>query len=205
MNVETKTAPVSDLGEHGFHVLLSDPSIDREGDQLHLHEWKTPLPQQIPFSADHDMTTNGVVGSGRPELTDRGLELHGRWAQTDRAQHVRQLVVGGHLKSVSVEFIRHSDKSGKVSRELIGGSFVHTPSNPAARVLSAKGVDIKAPSAPELLQAIHDASSLLGAQCVPSDQTEAAPSPDDGSDDGANKALAEALAVKGRLLRMRLS
>jgi hypothetical protein len=51
------------------------------------------------------------------------------------------------------------------------------------------------------VQAIHDASCLLGASCV----TESTPDPDDGGSEGANKSVtAPALEAKARLLRMRL-
>jgi hypothetical protein len=212
-----KDATVSPVGESEFHVLLSTPHTDRDGEQLHLGEWKTPLPQSIPFSADHDMTSNGIVGSGTPALTARGLEVYGRWAETERARHVRGLVNSGHLTHTSVEFMTHRDtKSGNASRELIGGSFVYTPSNTRARVLSSKAftsfmeamASTKAPDSQpmsepaDLLQAIHDASSLLGAQCT----QEPAPDEADGSAEGANKDANEAtLNAQLDAFRIRLS
>jgi hypothetical protein len=130
-------------------------SIARDGDTFKANEadygiralghyddakWKTPLPATIPFSADHRMDSGGIVGSGTPTLTERGLEVVGRWASTPRAQEVRQLVAEKHLQHVSVEFLRHSDGTGKVSRELVGGSFVYVPSNPEAKVLASKSI-----------------------------------------------------------------
>ncbi len=199
MDIERKAAAVADEGD-GFHVLLSTADTDRDGENLNLNEWKTPLPQRIPISADHDMSTAGLIGSGHPELTDQGLEVRGEWADTERAQHVRRLVKSGHLDSVSVEFIRHRDDKGAVSRELVGGSFVYTPSNPAARVLAAKAGARNSASDSKMLQAIHDASILLGAQCV----SEPAPDVDDGSSEGANRALEAAVEAKAALLRIRL-
>ena len=200
MSIQTKTAPVSDIGDGQFHVLLSTADKDRDGEQLHLSQWKTPLPQHIPFGADHDTTTNGLVGSGVPELTSRGLEVRGRWANSERANHVRKMVSSGHVRHVSVEYLPRRDENGSVTRELVGGSFVYSPSNPAARVLESKSADDQ-PSTSDLLQAIHDASAILGARCA----SQPEPVAGDGSDEGANKAIDTAVAVKARLLRMRLS
>jgi hypothetical protein len=216
MDIQTKTAPVTDLGDGEFQVLLSTPHRDRDGENLHTEEWKAPLPPHVPFSCDHDMSTAGVVGSGTPTLTGRGLEVRGVWADTERAQHVRGLVSSGHIRHVSVEFLRHADaKSGAVERELIGGSFVYTPSNPNAKVLASKGIlDIldeqlglkagarNSAADSQLLQAVHDASVLLGASCVPTSEPE--PDADDGSSEGANRALAAAVEAKAALLRIRL-
>lgn len=105
---------------------------------------------------------------------------------------------------MSVEFLRTKSASG-VQHDLVGGAFVNVPSNPSARVLSAKtparfrdlltktiaGEDTSA-----LLQAIHDASAHLGAACVVVQVDD----DESGESDGANKAAALALRLKAGLL-----
>ena len=146
-------------------------------------------------------------GISASAVNQGNLRVKGTFASTPEAQHIRSLVAEGHLRSVSVEFLRRKSAGGRLVNELVGGAFVNVPSNPEAVVLSAKGV----PSFPvfkellnktvaqqdtsALLQAIHDGSVHLGAECVPryveSDDEDAS-----GADDGANK--------QAQLLRLRL-
>lgn len=186
MQLATKRAtatvsPSSDPGE--FDILLSNDALDRHGEQLHQKDWRQ-LPQWVPINVNHSDSVTDVVGSGRPYFDSQGnLRVKGAFADTDAAQHVRALVAGGHVKSVSVEFLRHRDGT----RELIGGAFVSLPANPAAQVLSAKAFSdavrhiVKSGGAEDaFLQAIHDASVHLGAGCLSMDGV-------DGAADGANK------------------
>ena len=136
--------PVEDSkSKHGeFDVILSTSALDRDGDELHPDEWKTPLPDKITFDSDHGMSVATCVGSGRPFINDQGqLQVRGTFASTPHGQAVRTLVNEGHIDSVSVAFMNHkTQKSGKPLRELLNGAFVAVPANPQARVLSSKGV-----------------------------------------------------------------
>ncbi|SHV60507.1 Uncharacterised protein [Mycobacteroides abscessus subsp. abscessus] len=141
--------------------------------------------------------------------------MKGTFADTPEGQHIRSLVVGGHLGRVSVEFLRRKNpETGLLEHELVGGALVNMPANPEARVLAAKGaklnfdqfkaavlaLETKAAEGPVAetarLQAIHNASCHLGAEYV-----QPMPEADDsGADDGANKAAA--LSLKLKMLRM---
>jgi hypothetical protein len=180
MRVLTKAPAVIEPGdddqdlEHGsFHVILSAPTLDRDGEVLKPDEWKRPLPDHITFDIDHGMTVSTTVGSGVPSLEDDGtLHVRGTYSSLPRAQEVRTLVKEKHIRSTSVAFMteRTPTKDGKttVVRELLNGAFVAVPSNREAIVLDSKGAkegrrnnadDSKA------IQAIHDHSRGLGATC----------------------------------------
>jgi hypothetical protein len=147
MDVVTKATatvtPVEDSkSKHGeFDVILSTSALDRDGDELHANEWKTPLPDKISFDSDHGMSVATCVGSGKPFINDQGqLQVRGTFASTPHGQAVRTLVNEGHIDSVSVAFMDHqkSKKSSSPLRELLNGAFVAVPANPQARVLSSK-------------------------------------------------------------------
>lgn len=146
MDVVTKATatvtPVEDSkSKHGeFDVILSTSALDRDGDELHADEWKTPLPDKITFDSDHGMSVATCVGSGTPFINDQGqLQVRGTYASTPHGQSVRTLVNEGHITSVSVAFMnRKNQKSGQPLRELLNGAFVAVPANPQAVVLSSK-------------------------------------------------------------------
>jgi hypothetical protein len=185
----------------GFDLLLSNGTRDRDGETIPPESWAQPLPDTIPINANHSSDFSDIVGSGTPWIDDAGnLRVRGTFASTPLGQHVRSLVTEGHLRSVSVEFLRRKDGNGRPVNELVGGAFVNIPANPEARVLASKGVpqwfaDLVAKAAngedtAAMVRAIHDASVHLGAQCVPDavDPT--------GEDDGANTAAALRLRLK---------
>jgi hypothetical protein len=197
-----------DAGE--FDAILSTPSIDRDGESLASSSWKQPLPGRISITVDHTGSVADVVASGEPYLaSDGSLRLKGKFSSTEKGQQVRQLVVGGDIDSLSVEFLRSKSADGSPVHELTAASFVLLPANPEARVLSAKAlafgdqVDLVIKAAGDgdaaMLQAVHDAAVHLGADCVDGivglddDLTEDG---DDGADDGANKASALKLRLK---------
>lgn len=162
--------PGSDDAEHPtgtFDVVLSTPARDRDGEEVKADEWVQPLPERIPFDADHGMSVATTVGSGEPWLDDAGrLRVTGTFAATQLAQDVRSLVRDGHITATSVAFLRRSEeKSAGVTRELLNGAFVAIPANPQARVLAAKEGRRNRRSDAELIQAMHDHSVTLGASC----------------------------------------
>lgn len=147
---------------------------------------------------------------GRPYLdADGHLRVTGNFASTERAQHVRSLVKDGHLSGASVEFLVDP---GTGLRELLGVGVVYAPSNPDAKVLSAKSIaDVLARNSAadqSMIQAAHDAMVIAGANCVPpdnQDSEESAPDDDDGSADGANKATEATVTAKAAALRARIA
>jgi hypothetical protein len=219
MMLQTKTAALSRVSDDGtFTAILSTPSVDREGESLGSHQWKQPLPKSISITLDHTGSVADVVASGEPYMaSDGSLRLKGRFAATEKGQQIRQLVVGGHVDKLSVEMLRHKGANGEPINELTAASFVLLPANEDAVVLSAKAfndqlsVILKAAGGGDaaMLQAIHDASSHLGAMCVAAvsdmDPTGEADDLDpdhdgdidySGADDGANKAAALSLRLK---------
>lgn len=195
MDVVTKATgqvtPVEDgKSKHGeFDVILSTSSLDRDGDELHPDEWKTPLPERITFDSDHGMSVATCVGSGKPFINDNGqLQVRGVFASTPHGQAVRTLVNEGHIDRVSVAFrnLPKTSKDSKPMRELLNGAFVAVPANDEARVLSSKAVkkdtdwreDTMAAVAAmfeqgvpdqKYLQGVHDFAVKLGAGCPYSD------------------------------------
>lgn len=208
------TDSAADAGSGTFEGVLSAPSRDRDGDVLDPSGWKTPLPEQIPISVDHNMTVGGVVGSAQPYLDPAGnLCVRGVFANTEQGQRVRQLVAAGHLRGLSVEFLDNGDGT----RDLLGGSVVYAPANIDAKVLSAKSAATNSTSTAdgptatvnvtELMQFVADVDALPGTAptdlggalqevfeelvtlapwLVPTDDTDDDPN-DTGDEDGANE------------------
>jgi hypothetical protein len=226
MTLQTKRAQASVTpGDNGeFDLVLSNATIDREGESIPAGSWVQPLPATIPINANHSADVSDIVGSGVPWIDSAGnLRVRGAFASTPLGQKIRTLVNEGHLRSVSVEMLRRKDaNSGVVVNELVGGAFVNIPANPTAVVLASKAMEDDTP--PEwfltrlretlmgetdamtmvtkaaggdaaMVTAIHDAAVHLGAQCLA-----APPDVDDGSDDGANKAL-RLLSLRVKALR----
>jgi HK97 family phage prohead protease len=143
LNATVKSAG-NDNGPGAFEAVVSNESLDRDGEVVARGAFN-PLPASVPIHVDHKMTSEGLVGSGRPFYDAGGvLKVAGVFAGTPRAQVIRQLVVEGHLSSMSVGFhaATFKDVGGVrniVKAELLEVSFVSVPSNREARVLTARG------------------------------------------------------------------
>lgn len=130
-----------------FEVVLSAPTLDRDGDTLLPDEWKDPLPDHITFDVDHGMSVASTVGSGVPHIDEKtgNLVVNGTFSSLPRAQEVRTLVNEGHIRTTSVAFMtekqRTKDGKSRSVRELLNGAFVAIPSNREAVILSSKGVE----------------------------------------------------------------
>jgi len=180
MNVIRKDATISPTGDDGdfpgtFEVVLSAPTLDRDGDTLKPEDWKTPLPDHITFDSDHGMSVATTVGSGSPEIDEStgNLIVRGTYSSLPRAQEVRTLVNEGHIRTTSVAFMHEkTTKDGKPAtvRELLNGAFVAIPSNREALVLASKGLKAGARNSATdsaHLQTAHDHLVEAGAQCAP--------------------------------------
>jgi hypothetical protein len=191
-----------------FRVILSDATLDRDGESLDPSEWITPLPDHITFDIDHAMNVAGTVGSGHPELGDDGkLYVDGAYSSRPLAQEVRALVNEGHIRTTSVAFLRKKDqKSGTTRRELLNGAFVAVPANPSAVILASKAfdpdhdADVKAgarnsASDSDRLQQIHDLSVTNGAMCAAAKAAPVAPPADDTSGDTEDESPDQAIAA----------
>jgi DNA-binding ferritin-like protein len=142
-----------------FEVILSAPTLDRDGDTLMTEDWKLPLPEHITFDIDHGMSVASTVGSGVPSIDDEtgNLVVSGTYSSLERAQEVRTLVNEGHINRTSVAFMSEKQKTkdgeSRTVRELLNGAFVAIPSNREAVILSSKGVaevesDLELPADP---------------------------------------------------------
>lgn len=203
MDIVTKEAtaqvvPVKSEHPNGeFDLILSTDDLDRDGENLLVDDWQTPLPEHLHFDNDHGMSVEKTAGSGVPRIENGQLRVRGTYAGTENGQTTRQLVNEGHIRTASVAYIERKD--GK--RELLNGSFVAVPANPNAKILSSKAAktsgspagdsptdtppeeadqDDEMPSHDELVQAVHDAAVHLGADCYD-------PDADTGESEGANK------------------
>lgn len=177
-----------------FHIILSAPTKDRDGETLLPDEWEQPLPAHITMDRDHEMSVAGTVGSGVPTIEDDGaLHVRGTYSSLPMAQDVRTLVKEGHIRTTSVAFLRKASADAKgvkqVKRELLNGAFVAIPANRDALVLSSKAATKEgrrnSGSDAEKIQAIHDTSATLGAACGTKSVTRKDADTEDASDPGA--------------------
>lgn len=166
--------PDDETSPHGtFSVVLSTPTLDRDGEEVKAEEWAQPLPGRINFDSDHGMSVEKTVGSGVPSLDEQGrLVVHGEYASTPHAQTVRTLVKEGHITHTSVAFLRRTTKSAgsgvRVVRELLNGAFVAVPANPEAVILDSKATkEGRRNSSSDMrrIQSIHNSAAELGAMC----------------------------------------
>jgi hypothetical protein len=179
----------------GFDVILSTPSLDRDGEILDAKIFE-PLPEHITFDIDHGMSTATTVGSGTPYYDEQDrLRVRGTFASIPRAQEVRTLVREGHIRTTSVAFMgaerEEKDDGVHITKaELLNGAFVAIPSNRDALVLSAK-------SYAEQLAAADPLPTLCAKCAQPTDPTAApAGAP---ADDSAGATPAQLVTAAARL------
>lgn len=181
-----------------FEIIMSTDAIDRDGESI-IKGAFNPLPESIPVHAFHDF--HDPVGRAFPSYDASGrLVGRGFFANTPRAQEIRQLVADGVIGHTSVGFMAASRRDGKdggapeiTSAELLEVSFVSVPSNRDAAVLAVKTVDAKAGARnaakdAERLQTAHDLLVANGATCAV-EAEEATPAPEAPSEqDGKSPA-----------------
>lgn len=172
-----KAKDVDDDPNGTFEVILSAPTLDRDGEVIDAKAFE-PLPDHITFDIDHGMSVSTTVGSGVPFYDDQGqLRVRGTFSSIPRAQEVRTLVREGHIRTTSVAFmdaVREQGKDGKphiTKAELLNGALVPIPSNRESTVLSAKAYSEKvgARNSSEdsaRLQQMHDLTVETGAKCA---------------------------------------
>jgi len=153
---------------HGsFSSVLSTASLDRDNERIDVGAF-APLPERIPIHTDHVHSTEGLIGSGTPYYDGSMLKVDGTFASTPKAQVIRKLVAEGHLRSMSVGFIRLDSKLDDqgvrhiTAGELLEASFTTIPSQPDARVLAVRsGVGSRGASTLELRRLLLDAYRTL--------------------------------------------
>ena len=190
LTAEVKAADATGSGE--FEAIISAPTLDRDGEVIAKGAFN-PLPGAIPIHVDHNMTTDGFVGSGRPYYAGDELRLKGTFIDAPKAQLIRQAILAGHPLAMSVGFMdaKRVVKDGTpiIERaELLEASFVTVPSNREALVVAAKEYAAKvgarnSKADAERVQAAHDLMVDLGATCPmagePAAEKSTATDPDD--------------------------
>lgn len=158
------TGEVKAIGDDGgpgeFEVILSAPTLDRDGEVVDPGIFE-PLPSRIPFDIDHGLSTATTVGSGVPFYDGDMLKVRGTFASTPLGQEVRTLVTEGHIAATSVAMagVRRVMKDGVphiVAAELLNGTFTPIPSNREAVVLAAKSAAADAKALPGSYEARTD-------------------------------------------------
>lgn len=192
---EVKTAQTDDPNG-AFEAVLSAPTLDRDGEIIDAKAFD-PLPDHITIDMDHGLSMATTVGSGEPYYDGDILKVRGTFSSIPRAQEARALVAEGHIRTMSVAFIRTDltkaagDEPPHIKRgELLNAAFVAVPSNRDALVLSAKAMDVKATKG-DRLQSIHDMAVQNGAACSGAKSaTPPAETPADEPEDAAAEAAA---------------
>lgn len=188
-----------------FEIVMSTDAVDRDGESIVKGAFD-PLPESIPVHAFHDF--NDPVGRAFPSYDEQGrLVGRGFFANTPRAQEIRQLVADGVIGHTSVGFMAAERKAADgvpeiASAELLEVSFVSVPSNRDAAVLAVKTYDAKAGARnstkdAERLQNIHDLAVENGATCAATEEATAPATPT--SDDEAGKSLASNVVEMARI------
>ena len=192
---EVKSVEDTENPNGGFDVVLSAPTLDRDGEIIDAKVFE-PLPEHLTFDIDHGMSTATTVGSGVPFYDGDVLRVKGTFSSIPRAQEVRTLVREGHIRTTSVAFMgaeREDDEKGVphiTKAELLNGAFVSIPSNRDALVLSAKSHDEMVTTEP--------IPTTLCAKCAePLDSTTAPAAP--ASDEEAGKSPASNVVELSRL------
>jgi HK97 family phage prohead protease len=86
-----------------------------------IEDWKRAS-QPMPLIADHQMSTEGVIGSIASLAEDRhGLRFKARFSRSDKAQRIRQDVIDRHYRGTSFtyEIIRSSPGRGSVAGKAV--------------------------------------------------------------------------------------
>jgi HK97 family phage prohead protease len=126
--VEWKAAATGGAGElEGYASVFGN--LDQGGDVVMpgafkktLADWSRAV-QPLPLIADHNMSTEGVIGSVRQAKEDGiGLWIKAGFSKTPKAQDIRTKMIEGHLKGMSFTYdaVRHrmGQFNGKSARFL---------------------------------------------------------------------------------------
>src|SRR5258708_14546120 len=97
-------------------------NVDADGDvvlpgafkkTLAERNWST---QPLPLIADHELSTEGVIGSVRQAAEDTlGLRVRAGFSSTAKAQDIRTKMIEGHLKGMSFTYQAVKHPTGQVS------------------------------------------------------------------------------------------
>ena len=155
LQAEIKDA--SSKGYGSFVARASTPTIDRDGERL-AAKCFDPLPPDIGLHAFHDF--HDPIGRAVPKYRGDDLWVEAKFASTARAQELRQLVLDGAVKHVSVGFMGSTRKDVDgvptvIKAELLEVSLVSIPANREADIVSVRAFDPRMTPAKAMKIAAH--------------------------------------------------
>jgi HK97 family phage prohead protease len=161
-SVEWKAAPGGDPGELDGYVSVFN-NVDQGGDVVLPGAFKKTLAdwsrakQRLPLIADHNLSTEGVIGSVVEAKEDGvGLRIRARFSTSAKAQDVRRNLLEGHINGLSFTYEtlkeRFGTLAGKAVRYLEELRIFEATVTPFPMNVDAVAVGVKAdePSGPGL-------------------------------------------------------
>jgi HK97 family phage prohead protease len=128
--VDWKAAASGDPGEiEGYFSVFGN--VDQGGDivvpgafKKTLAEWtapnRNPNAQPLPLIADHELSTEGVIGSVVAAREDgAGGWFRGRFSRTAKAQDIRQKMIEKHIRGVSFTYEAVKHQMGTVGGKAV--------------------------------------------------------------------------------------
>jgi HK97 family phage prohead protease len=126
-----------------------------------LHDW-SHAKQPMPLLADHQLSTEGVIGSVTSAVEDHfGLKVRARFSSIAKAQDIRTKMIEGHLRGMSFTYepkrSYRGEKDGKQVRYLqevriYEATITPFPMNQLALANAKTGPDAHAEAAARLRQ-----------------------------------------------------
>jgi HK97 family phage prohead protease len=84
-----------------------------------ISDWRRAA-QPMPLTADHDLTTDGLIGSITDLAEDRhGLKFKARFSRSEKAQRIRQDILDGHLRGTSFIYEAINPRPGKFNGKAV--------------------------------------------------------------------------------------
>jgi len=189
----------------------STPALDSQGEIVKREAVEAALPDYMRFANIREMHQPSAVGVAQEAgLDERGLRIAAKVVDDDAWEKVKQGVYKGFSIGGRVTARDPGNRKIITGLELNEISLVDRPANPEATIdLYKRGDDVLAKEGrrnnaadQERIQAMHDNSVELGADCTPAQPDQSAATADDAVglarriDD-----LAKAVAAQGELLR----
>lgn len=118
--------------------VATDETVDRHNESIPMDSWDLENYLAAPrLLVDHDHRVEKIVGRAADiTMTGKRMTFRPEFHDiTQLAREVKQMVLDGHLNTVSVGFIPHPPEKGKEYgiNELVEISFVTVPANPSAQ------------------------------------------------------------------------
>ena len=118
--------------------VATDETLDRHNESIPMDSWDLDNYLAAPrLLVDHDHRVEKIVGRAADvKVTAKRMTFRPEFHDiTQLSREVKQMVLDGHLNTVSVGFIPHAAEKGEEygKNELVEISFVTVPANPSAQ------------------------------------------------------------------------